>query len=243
MMRTTKEESIKSFWEARGTKYNKVPFESLSNFEEDPQILNERITAEKHLVFSKLLLNQEQTVLDLGAGVGQWAFRFAPLVHHIVAVEFAASQIDIAKQEQVKREIDNIHFVHSPAEKFVSSKQFDIIFISGLIIYLNDKQLSKLIHNVKNMLKTDGIVFLRESTSVLEERYEIIDQYSEALKTNYSATYRTAGEINSLFEISGFKKLEDGQIFTEGSILNKFPETRLKYYVFKLDNQVGEINA
>lgn len=243
MMHTKKEESIRSFWEARGNKYNKVPFESLSNFEEDQQVLTERITAEKNLVFSKLHLSQEYALLDLGAGVGQWAFRFAPLVSNIVAVEFAASQIDIAKREQVKREIDNIDFIHSSAETFFSSKQFDVIFISGLIVYLNERQLSQLIHNVKKMLNPKGIVFLREPSSILEERYEIIDHYSEALKTNYSATYRTTDEINRLFEIAGFKNLENGQVFTEGSTLNKFPETRLKYYIFKLDNQVGEINA
>ena len=235
------EESIKDFWEARGDKYNKVPFESLSNFEENQQILIERITAEKSLIFSKLSLNKENTVLDLGAGVGQWAFRFAPLVNRIVAVEFAVSQIEIAKREQVARNIDNIAFIHASAESFSSDEQFDIIFISGLIMYLNEKQLSKLIFNVQKMLKPEGILFLREPSSILEERYEIINRYSEALKTNYSATYRTSNEINNSFEKQDFKKLEDGQIFTEGSSLNKFPETRLKYYIFKSVSQVGSI--
>lgn len=243
MISVKTEESIKKFWEARGDKYNKVPFESLSNFEENQQVLIERMTAEKNLIFSKLLLNQGQTVLDLGAGVGQWAFRFAPLVHRIVAVEFAASQIDIAKREQIKREINNITFIHASAETFISDEQFDVIFISGLIVYLNEKQLSKLIHNVKKMFKHDGILFLREPSSILEQRYEIVDQYSEALQTNYSATYRTTGEINNLFKRTGFKNLESGQIFTEGSSLNKFPETRLKYYIFEIDDQVSEINA
>lgn len=233
------EESIKDFWEARGDKYNKVPFESLSNFEENQQILTERITAEKSLVFSKLLLDKENTVLDLGAGVGQWAFRFAPLVNHIVAVEFAVSQIEIAKREQNVRKIDNITFIHASAERFSSDEQFDIIFISGLIVYLNEKQLSKLILNVKKMLKPEGTLFLREPSSILEEKYEIIDHYSEALKTNYSATYRTSNDINSLFETVGFENLEYGQIFTEGSSLNKFPETRLKYYIFRVANHIS----
>lgn len=235
------EENIRDFWEARGDKYNKVPFESLSNFEENPQILTERITAEKNLVFSKLSLNQNQSVLDLGAGVGQWAFRFAPLVNKIVAVEFALSQIDIAKGEQAERKIDNITFVHSSAEEFLSNEQFDVIFISGLIVYLNEKQLSKLIVNTKKMLKPKGILFLREPSSILDERYEIIDQYSEALKARYSATYRTRDEIIRVFETAGFNKLEVGQVFTEESSLNKFPETRLKYYIFKSVSQVGSI--
>lgn len=235
------EENIRAFWEARGDKYNKVPFESLSNFEENPQILKERITAEKNLVFSKLLLNENQTILDLGAGVGQWAFRFAPLVNKIVAVEFALSQIEIAKREQAKRRIDNITFIHSSAESFISNEKFDVIFISGLIVYLNEKQFSKLIVNAKKMLKPKGILFLREPSSILDERYAIIDQYSEALKANYSAIYRTPDEIISLFETAGFIRLEDGQVFTEGSPLNKFPETRLKYYIFKSISQVGSI--
>ncbi len=235
------EENIRDFWEARGNKYNEIPFESLSNFEENPQILAERITAEKNLVFSKLSLNQNHNVLDLGAGVGQWAFRFAPLVNKIVAVEFASSQIEIAKREQAERKIENIIFVHSSAEEFFSNEQFDIIFISGLIVYLNENQLRKLSVNTKKMLKPNGILFLREPSSILDERYAIIDQYSEALKANYSAIYRTSNEINVLFETAGFNNSEDGQVFTEGSSLNKFPETRLKYYIFNSVIQVGSI--
>lgn len=226
------EEDIKAFWEARGDKYKEVPFESLSNFEENKQALTERIAAEKKLVFSKLSLNKEKAVLDLGSGVGQWAFRFAPLVNKIVAVEFAESQVKIAKQEQAERKINNIDFIHASAESFISVEGFDIIFISGLVVYLNDSQVGQLILNIKKMLKPQGVLFLREPSSVIEKRYEIIDQYSEALKTNYSAIYRTSMEINSLFKNQGFKSLEDGQFFPEESSLNKFPETRLRYYIF-----------
>src|SRR5690554_5930323 len=141
MTNTKTEEDIKAFWEARGDKYKEVPFESLSNFEEDKQILTERIAAEQGLVFSKLSLNKDHNLLDLGAGVGQWAFRFAPLVKNIVAVEFSASQVEIAKQEQTERKITNIDFIHASAEDFISTKKFDIIFISGLVLYLNEKQL------------------------------------------------------------------------------------------------------
>lgn len=236
MTKFSTEANIKAFWEARGDKYKEVPFESLSNFEENPQTLSERIAAEQELVFSKLILNKHQTILDLGAGVGQWAFRFAPLVERVVAVEFALSQIEIARQETVKRAITNIDFIHASAESFLTNELFDVVFISGLIVYLNEKQLDQLVLNIKRMLKPHGVLFLREPSSILAEKFEIINQYSEALKTNYSAIYRTACEINSLFESKGFLALENGQVFSEGSLLNKFPETRLKYYIYNLAN-------
>jgi hypothetical protein len=81
-------------------------------------------------------------------------------------------------------------------------------------------------------VKPGGTVFLRDGTSIRQQRHEICDRYSELLKANYSAIYRTRSEYLELFRAKGFQCIEDGQVFSEGCPLNKYPETRLRYYIF-----------
>ncbi len=76
-------------------------------------------------------------------------------------------------------------------------------------------------------------MLVRDAVSVLPGRHVLLNRYSDSLHANYSALYRTAGEIQALFAAAGFTCHESGQIFPEGSALNKFPETRLKYFLFR----------
>lgn len=223
---------IKNFWENRGTKYQKIPFESISNLEECPELLQEKIDIEKTQVLPRLHLHADQTVLDLGAGVGQWTFRFAPLVKKVVAVEYASTQVKLAKKTLLQNKIFNVKYIESPAEDFETNEKFDLIFISGLFVYMIDEQVSKLLPKLRNWIKPKGIIFLRDGTSILQTRYIIEDKFSENLKSEYSAIYRTRNEYLELFNAAGYNLLEDDQMFPEGFRLNKYPETRLRFYSF-----------
>lgn len=61
----------------------------------------------------------------------------------------------------------------------------------------------------------------------------IVDKYSEALKTHYSALYRTRDEYIEMFKRIGYSLIRDEDMFEEGSPLNKWKETRLRVYLFK----------
>ena len=64
-------------------------------------------------------------------------------------------------------------------------------------------------------------------------RYEIINKYSEALKTYYSALHRSREESLDLFRDIDFEVLRDEDMFEEGSPLNKWAETRLRLYLLR----------
>jgi cyclopropane fatty-acyl-phospholipid synthase-like methyltransferase len=209
---------IKKFWENRGEKYQKIPFESISNLEECPELLQEKIEIEKAQVLPRLHLHSDQTVLDLGAGVGQWTFRFAPLVKKVVAVEYASTQVKLAKKALLQNNIFNVKYIESSAEDFETNETFDLIFISGLFVYMIDDQVSKLLPKLRNWLKPSGNIFLRDGTSILPTRYIIEDKYSKILKSEYSAIYRTRREYLQLFNAAGYNLLEDDQMFPEDFI-------------------------
>ena len=224
---------IKKFWERRAEKLGAVPFESIANLEEKPELLELKTRLEQESIFPLLPLHRDATVLDLGAGVGQWTFRFAPHVKRVVAVEYAAELAAIGRAEAEKREVRNVEFVVSPAETYRSAEPFDCVFISGLFVYLTDEQATRLMANVRGLVKPDGALVLRDGTSILPQRHQIVNRFSEILKTEYSAIYRTAEEYRQLFAAAGFSLAREDQVFPEGCPLNKFRETRLRYYEFR----------
>ncbi|MEO7412797.1 MAG: class I SAM-dependent methyltransferase [Opitutaceae bacterium] len=224
---------VKQFWERRGEKLGSVPFESIANLEEKPALLALKTKLEQECILPLLPLDRDATVLDLGAGVGQWTFRIAPRVRRIVAVEYAESLAAIGRAEAEKREARNVEFVVSPAESFRADQPFDAVLISGLFVYLTDEQAARLMANLRGLVRPAGRLILRDGTSIQPQRHQIADRFSDILKAHYSAIYRTAGEYHALFAGAGFALAREGQVFPEGCELNKFRETRLRYYDFR----------
>jgi cyclopropane fatty-acyl-phospholipid synthase-like methyltransferase len=225
-------EKIRNFWDSQAEKYGKMPYESIANLEENPEMLKLKIEIETQKVFSFIQIHPGMTVLDLGAGVGQWSFRFAERGAQAYAVDYSSKLFEIAQREADKRGIKNVTFILNKAQQFSSSIRFDLIFISGLLIYLNDRQCSKLINNIPGYSKKGTVLILRDGTGIAG-RYEINDRYSENLNAYYSATYRTRETYIQLFKDIDFALISDEDMFEEGSPLNKYPETRLRLYIFK----------
>lgn len=228
---------IKEFWHARANAHRTMPQESAVNLEEDQKLLRMKLAMERRQILPRLDLKPDMTILDLGAGYGQWAFQFAPHVRKILAVEYAHSFVELGRKEAVQRGLDNVNFTIAAAECYIPSEPLDLIFISGLFIYMQDDAVGQVLDNILPALKPQGRIFLRDATSILPHRYELDNVYSPALKTKYSALYRTRNDYIELFKNKNVLLLDDGNMFEENCPLNKFPETRLRFYIFaKYDN-------
>lgn len=223
--------SIKAFWEARSRRAAESP-ESLVNFEEDSTRLREKVAGETRAIMPLLELGPEMKILDMGAGYGQWALRFAPLVGSVTAVDYQQSFLDRGREAAEKAQQHNIEFIQSPVEAYLPDKTFERIFFSGIFVHLTDDLIRRTLANVLPALSEDGLVVLREPTSILQDSYILDHIYSKALDCEYSALYRTASQLKKLLADFDFSCLKEGQIFPEGSSQNKFPETRLRYYTF-----------
>jgi len=229
---TIEKKNIKDFWAAQAKKMN-LKKEGISNLEEDEELLEEKIISEQKKIFPiiETFLNEDSKVLDLGSGTGQWAYRFSPLAKSVTLVEFSEDMMSLAKQNS-KGTFNNLEFIISEAQDFLSHEVYDLIWISGLLIYLTDQELVKLINNCRSMLAPEGLLLLRDGTG-LGARYEINNQFSENLGHNYSAIYRTSKEYITEFSQNGFELIDHCDVFEEGSKLNKWEETRLRIYQFK----------
>lgn len=225
--------AVKTFWDQQAKKSNYLRPEGISNLEEDEELLEKKIGLETKKIFSWIGNLSNKTVLDLGAGTGQWSLKFAKSAKSVIAVEFSKGMQDLAISEAKKQKINNIKYELCAAESFFIDEEIDIIWISGLLCYLHDEDCENLLINCKKMISKNGRLILREPIG-LQERFEIREVYSEALKTKYSNTYRTSEEYFELFARHDFKKMRDEDMFDKGSDLNKWSETRLRIFEFQV---------
>jgi SAM-dependent methyltransferase len=229
---TLEQERVRAFWDKQAKKVNKLGMESVANLEENADLLALKVTCETGVILPALALSQHESVLDLGSGTGQWAFKFARHARTVCGVEFSREMIAIANREAKHRLISNVSFIHQDAQTFVSNSRFDVIFISGLLIYLNDDDLEQLAFNCRKNILPNGRLFIRDGTGIFG-RFEINRKYSDDLNSEYSAIYRTADDYISFFQTYGFKIEKHTDMFADGSPLNKWDDTRLRFYSFR----------
>jgi SAM-dependent methyltransferase len=226
-------DKVKAFWDARAATYERLNFDSIANLEQDPENLALKTRLESEKVFQYLGDLHGKTILDLGAGVGQWAFRFIDRgAASVTAVEYSAALASVGRTEATRRGITNVDFVVSAAEDFLTPTQFDIVFISGLFVYMNDDQSTRFMLNLPTFCRGSTSVLLRDGTGI-EGRHEINDKLSGHLGVRYSATYRTADDYLRMFDAAGFACVKHENMFTDECVLNKYRETRLRIYLFQ----------
>lgn len=196
-------EKTKNFWDKRAEEYRKVKLESITTFEDFPELMDYIRESEKSHLFKKVNIKPEMKILDLGCGVGRLSFMLAPSCKKIVAVDFSGRILDIAREEAGKRNINNIDFIQSTVETFFYDEKFDVILIYSVFIYVNDDEIKKTIDNAYKMLKDGGVIVSRE-TIATGERIEKVEQYMDSLKGNYNVIYRPLKDYISMFREAGF---------------------------------------
>ncbi|MBL7051729.1 MAG: CDP-alcohol phosphatidyltransferase family protein [Nanoarchaeota archaeon] len=220
---------VKNFWEKRAEQHSDN--QGITNLEEDNKLQKLKKDLEEKRVNEFLPNLMNKTVLDLAGGYGRWAFKFANKAKEIHVVNYCFDLIALGKKKCKEQKINNIKYFQASAQDFESKTKYDIIFISGLLIYLNDKDLIKLGEKIRKYSHENTKIILRDGTGI-KGRYEINRRFSEALQTYYSATYRTPEQYIEFFKTIGFEIIKHDNMFEEGCELNKFPETRLRIYKF-----------
>lgn len=161
-----------------------------------------RFDAEKRIV-DRLISRQAPTgrVLDLGCGIGHWAEHFSERFSEVVAVEGSQRFYESLKTRTATKK--NINAVHCDVLDYTPNGTFDLIFLGGLLMYLNTADAITLLQRLKLRLNPDGIILCREST---------IREGRETRQGDYQAVYRSKKLYSELFHQSG--------LTTEGIELN-----------------------
>ena len=193
------DEKSRSFWEKHSAQYQTA-------FEKIPELARYLERSETRHVFRAIETRPEMAVLDLGCGTGRWAFEFATRCQRVVAVDFAAGMIERARAEAARRGLQNIEFHVAGVEDFRTDERFDIIIVSGVLVYFPDAALPEILANIRQHLKPGGKVISRETVAI-HQRQELDSEYHEKIQDAYSAIYRLPAEYERLFRDAGLHLL------------------------------------
>ena len=148
-----------------------------------------RFNAERDIVRRLIQdLNRTGTVLDLGSGAGFWAEEFARRFAKVVAVEGSAALCDALRARCTP--YPTVRVFHEDVLSFEPADTYELVFLGGMLMYLNDREVVALLRRIVPSLAPGGMILCRETTV----REGIVTRSGD-----YQATYRSTDVYRGLF--------------------------------------------
>lgn len=168
---------------------------------QDKSLSEKRDRHEQDTVVPLLGLQGQEKVLDVGCGYGRWASILKNFAPTYIGIDFSQKLLNLA----LSQKLDFATFQHIAAQdidpaNLLISPPFDIIICSGILIYLNDRDVGRLSKMLVELASPCSTLYLREPMAITGERLTLDRFPSEELKTNYSAIYRTPEQVRELFD-------------------------------------------
>ncbi len=144
-------------------------------------------------------LGPDTSVLDLGSGVGVWAEYFAQRFAQVVAVEASSTLYEVLK-DRCSRYPNVSTYNHDvlsfePGGKCGPRGGFGLVFLGGLLMYLNDRDIRALLRKLIPCLEPQALLLCREST---------IRHAAKALQGDYQVVYRSVETYRRILVDAGF---------------------------------------
>lgn len=226
---------VREFFERRGESVSEAhPLTSVMYQDDNPRLAEMRDAFEKQRVVPLLNIGPAVELLDIGCGIGRWADAFVGRVARYHGVDFSQSLIRAAKQ----RFNDPSFTFQVLAAQDVSpdtlsvATPFTHVLISGVLIYLNEADLALALESIVACCADGALIYVREPVAI-EQRLTLQDHRSEALKSNYSAIYRSEAELLEIFDrylISrGFHITLNAQLYPDE--MNNRSETTQRIFI------------
>jgi SAM-dependent methyltransferase len=136
-------------------------------------------------------------VLDVGCGAGTWAEIFARRYRSVIGIERSSLMLKAARKRVAHR--PNVKILEGDGRHDLPEGSFDMIFLGGLCMYLNDLDVMALLHSLKSLLVEGGAIILREST---------VQQGVSLARGEYQAVYRSVNLYRQLFDGAGPFRME-----------------------------------
>ncbi len=137
-------------------------------------------------------INSDGVVLDLGSGVGFWAEYFAQRFGRVIALEASVPLYEamVARCSPYS----NATLLNDDVLGFEPDDHYSMIFLGGMLMYLNEDDVIALLERVTPFLEPGGIVLCREST---------VRNGTLTRQGDYQVVYRSVQSYTSLFEKCG----------------------------------------
>ena len=139
-------------------------------------------------------------ILELGAGVGRFTRCFCKTASSITALDFSDKFIKENKIRCVAN--TKINYICTDVLDWrFPQNEYDLVFVSWLLMYIDDINLPRLLESIRASLNEGGEVFIRESCnhsvivndSKSKKEQSIIDVTNYRSKEHYSSLFTQAG--------------------------------------------------
>lgn len=108
-------------------------------------------------------LDASSTLVDLGAGTGNFALAVAPHCGRVVAVDVSPQMIDYMRDQATASGIENIEYVQAGFLSYQHrGEPADIVYSRNALHHLSDFWKAIALERIATMLKPDGLFFLRD---------------------------------------------------------------------------------
>lgn len=166
---------------------------------------------------------QTGRVLDLGCGAGAWTKIFASRYDSVIGFEQSASMVAAART--LLAPFSGAEIVEGNVRKDIPEGPFDLIFLGGLCMYLDDNDAVDLLRSLKGRLAPGASIVLREST---------VPQGKLMPEGEYQAVYRNVNLYQDLFRQAGFPTagLRRNYAYTSMEVAVELVEARRKHLRF-----------
>lgn len=189
--------SVAEFFEQRGNNKLKHKYNYVIYLDNSPDVAVLRDKQAKKLVGEKLHVSPGMTVLDIGCGIGRWGEWFCPQGVYYVGIDGSAKMIERAQENLATYEKKQLIVGDAREIQKIWSGNCDIVFVYGVLMYLNDNDVMTLLKGICDICDKNAQVCFIESMSE-KTRLTLKDIYSEELKQNYSAIYRSVDEFKQM---------------------------------------------
>ena len=196
---------LKEFWESRSTLENELTagVTVLGSFQGNQDKVSEETRREVELILSAVDIPEAKSLLDLGCGDGRQTALLANRFARTVGVDFSPGLLSLA-EGRIAAQGGQATLIESDVASFRSPETFDVILLSGIIPCLDDLQMEDMLAGIQSMSHPGTSLLVRSSIG-LEQRINVVNQFSQELKSRYTAYYRTPAEIEECFLKAGFQ--------------------------------------
>ena len=131
------------FWDKAADKYSKKPVKDMENYR-------------KTLDCTRRYLSASDEVLEVGCGTGTTALLLAPSVKQLTATDISSRMIEIAKEEAVTREVENVRFDRATLfDEKLEKGSFDVVMGFNFLHLLED--IPGAVRRIDELLKPGGL--------------------------------------------------------------------------------------
>lgn len=236
-------EETRKFFSSRAKKYkNENPYSVTMYQDNNALLVEQRNKAEQEKILPLLDINENSKIIDIGCGIGRWTEAIKQNINLYFGIDFSADLIKIARERNCRQNVTFDVVSATDILKYEGLNKiipFNIIIISGVLLYLNDEDVRKVISSLEHISTKDTIIYIREPIGI-ENRLTLKEVFSEELNDYYNAIYRTEEEyieiFNQCLKPSEFEVINKGFLFDEISNLNNRKETSQFYFILKKFN-------